>query len=79
MSSEQDGKEEVMIQMFKINLQSPSTNDQIITNIETPILKNNLIIRSLEFIWSLEFGYWNFGYFSSLLYSISNHMAKKRD
>ena len=39
----------------------------------------SLDIWKLEFIWSLEFGYRNFAYFSSLLYSISNHMAKKRD
>jgi hypothetical protein len=79
MSSGWDGKEEVMIQMFNMNLQYPSTNNQIMTNVQIPIFKNSLIIWSLEFIWNLGFGYWNFAYFSSLLYSISNHMAKKRD
>jgi hypothetical protein len=39
MSSGWDGKDEVMMQMFNMNLQYPSTNNQIITNIQIPILK----------------------------------------
>jgi hypothetical protein len=39
--------------MFNTNLQYPSTNHQIITDIQIPILKDSLIIGSLELIWSL--------------------------
>jgi len=79
MSPEWEGNEEVRMQIFNTNLQYPSTMNQIITTIQIQISKDSLIIGSWESIWSLEFGYWNFPYFSSLLYSISNHIAKKRD